>query len=210
MSLIVASHDSLPYIEPAPSADELTAIANLIAAEVDKQHKTTLHPSLEGIYTEPRFSPLFQQELDRVSKREPFTGGIDPSRYEVPAAPTDTASTEAWNPVLQSSYALSAHLSSRLTNLSLLSEFGKNAWLIHNAQLEDLLKSLEEELMNLKTQSEVTNKERKGAQKDVEVDIRRLEDRWKKGIGKVLEVELATESVRREIIRRQQKGRTEV
>jgi len=57
--------------------------------------------------------------------------------------------------------------------------------------------------MNLKTDCEVTNKERKGAQKDVEAELKRLEDRWKKAVGRVLEVELASEGLRREILEKQ-------
>ncbi|KAF8252814.1 hypothetical protein K440DRAFT_657980 [Wilcoxina mikolae CBS 423.85] len=202
MSLIIASHDSLPYIESAPTASELTTITSLITAELSPDASTTLHPSLPEAY-EPRFTPLFHSELDRVSRGEPFSGGVDLSRYEPPTAPEDASSPSAWEPVLQSAYVSSSHLSTRLTNLSLLSEFGKNAWLIHNSQLEEILKKLEEELMNLRTDCEVTNKERKGAQKDVEVELKRLEDRWKKAVGRVLEVELASEGLRREILEKQ-------
>jgi pre-mRNA-splicing factor SPF27 len=104
---------------------------------------------------------------------------------------------------LQSAYSSATHLSTRLTNLSLLSEFGKNAWLVHNAQLEDILKRLEEDLMYAKTERELVNKDRKGMQKDVEADMKRLQGRWKKSVGRVLEVEVATEALRREIVDRQ-------
>lgn len=136
-----------------------------------------------------------------------MTGGVDLSRYETPAAPEDTADAGAWESVLGAAYAASAHLGNRLTNLSLLSEFGKNAWLIHNAQLEDLLKGMEEELMAYKTQCEVVNKERKAAQRNVEDEMRKTEDRWKRGVGRVLEVELASEGLRRQILEKQREGK---
>ena len=114
-----------------------------------------------------------------------MAGGVDLSRYETPSAPEDTTDLGAWENVLLTAYAASAHLGNRLTNLSLLSEFGKNAWLVHNSQLEDILKGLEEELMRLKTECEVVNKERKMAQKDIE-DFGSLPDArpWKSSWGR--------------------------
>lgn len=56
--------------------------------------------------------------------------------------------------------------------------------------------------MLLKTECELVNKERKGLQKDVEPELRGLEEKWRKGIGRVLEVEVAAEKVRAEILSR--------
>ena len=140
----------------------------------------------------PQFTPRFALELERVARGEPFSGGIDLSRYDDPPDGETTAAG------LQAAYVSSAHLTTRLENLSLLSEFGRNAWLVHNSQLEALLKAYEEELMAVKTDCELTNKERKSAQTAVEAEISRLNDRWKKAIGRVLEVELATEALRRD------------
>jgi len=122
-------------------------------------------------------------------------GGIDLERYD-PTASSD----------LVAAYSSAVHLSTRLTNLSLLAEFGKNAWLLHNSQLEELLKKEEEKLMALRTEVEVCNKERKGAQVDVQGEMKRLEERWKKAVCRVLEVELVTEGLRREILEKQQAG----
>lgn len=60
--------------------------------------------------------------------------------------------------------------------------------------------------MVLKTECEVVNKERKGLQKDVEVELKTLEERWRKGIGRVLEVEVAAEKVRMEILEKRRQG----
>ncbi|KAI5819422.1 Pre-mRNA-splicing factor SPF27 [Pyronema omphalodes] len=199
MPLFYASHDSLPYIEPTPSAEVTTAVSSLITAELKAMDISTPHHLLPSEYT-PTFSSAMTIELDRISRGEPMTGGIDLTRYNPSSTSPDLSA-------LQSAYTSSQHVSARLTNLSLLSEFGKNAWLIHNSQLEGLLKSLEEELMALKTTVEVTNKERKGAQLEVQDQIRRLEERWKKAVGRVLEVELATEQLRREGEARQRGGR---
>lgn len=60
--------------------------------------------------------------------------------------------------------------------------------------------------MSLRTEAEVVNKERKGMQVDVEEEMRRLEERWKRAVGRVLEVEVATEEVRRVGLERQRRG----
>ncbi len=189
-------------IEPAPTPEQSALIASLITAELPPDHKTTLHPLLPSEY-EPSFSPLIAQEISRVSQSLPLEGGVDLERYLPPSAPEDTSEYPA---TLRAAYTTSAFLSGRLSNLSLLSEFGKNAWLIHNSQLENLLKGLEEELMALKTECELVNKERKAGQVEVQDEMRRLEERWRKGVGRVLEVELAAEGLRREGLRRQREA----
>ena len=60
--------------------------------------------------------------------------------------------------------------------------------------------------MALRTEVEVCNKERKGVQVDVHGEMKRLEERWKKAVGRVLEVELATEGLRREILLERQRA----
>ncbi|CCX07002.1 Similar to Pre-mRNA-splicing factor SPF27; acc. no. Q6PBE2 [Pyronema omphalodes CBS 100304] len=196
MPLFYASHDSLPSHPHHRALRHRLIPPNLRA----QRHGPLIPPHLLPEAHTPSFSPAISTELDRISRGEPFTGGIDLSRYNPSTTSPDLAA-------LQSAYTSFQHVSSRLTNLSLLSEFGKNAWLIHNSQLEGLLKSLEEELMALKTNVEVTNKERKGAQLDVKDQMERLDERWKKAVGRVLEVELATEQLRREGEARQRERR---
>ncbi|RPB17184.1 hypothetical protein P167DRAFT_120150 [Morchella conica CCBAS932] len=204
MSLISASHDSLPYIEPTPTDSELSQITTLITRELPSTYLTAPHPLLPPL-DDATFSPAITQELARVAAGEPLTGGIDLTRYE-PTAPADGAPAAEYESALASAYASGEHLKTRLTNLTLLNEFGKNAWLVHNSQLEQILTGLEEELMVLKTECEVVNKERKGLQKDVEVELKTLEERWRKGIGRVLEVEVAAEKVRMEILEKRRQG----
>ena len=157
---------------------------------------------------QPQFTPLFTLELERIARGEPFTGGVDLSRYDDPPLAGDAAGQERRTATgdLQAACISSSHLTARLENLSLLSEFGRNAWLVHNSQLEALLKAFEEQLMAARTDCELTNKERKGAQLAVEAEIIRLNDRWKKAVGRVLEVELATEALRRDSLGKLRSG----
>lgn len=97
-------------------------------------------------------------------------------------------------------YIALTHLSNRETNLTLLSHYGKNAHLVGNDQLEQMLKEVETELVRTKEEVEVVNRERKAGQLGAKEEIERLERRYREGVGRVLEVEVAAEGVRREIL----------
>jgi pre-mRNA-splicing factor SPF27 len=143
---------------------------------------------------------LIQKELDRRAAGLPLTDGIDLSRYEAPEAPTNKGDIEAWKEALRNAYRSSTYLSGRIANLSLLDEFGKNAWLIGNSQLEDILRTLETELEELKVATDNVNKSRKAAQDGSRGELTSLEETWKRGIGRILEVEVAVEKVRQEVL----------
>ncbi len=150
---------------------------------------------------------MIRQELERKAAG-PITGGIDLSRYEEPEGPSDDNNPEAWKRPLATAYTSSVYLSGRISNLSLLEELGKNAWLIGNSQLETILRQLEKELEGLKAATENVNKSRKAAQEGSRGEIMGLEESWKRGIGRILEADLAVEELRRRILdeRRQQAG----
>ncbi|PLB36568.1 pre-mRNA-splicing factor SPF27 family protein [Aspergillus candidus] len=205
MPLINESHDSLPYIDTAPSAQARAAAERLITAELPHDHTTVTHPSIPE-FSAPRFSPLIQQELDRKAAGQPLTGGIDLSRYEAPEAPARSTGPDAppdldeWRRTLQKAYTASSHLSMRHENLALLEESGKNAWLIGNSQLEEILRGLEKELAEMKEAAETVNKERKMAQEARHGELVGLEESWKHGVGAILDVELAAENLRLQIL----------
>jgi len=136
-----------------------------------------------------------------------MVGGIDLTRYEAPEKPADDSEIETWRKSLRQAYMSSSYLSGRLTNLSLLEEFGKNAWLISNSQLEDILRDLEKELSEQKEAVENINKSRKAAQEESRAELVGLEEAWKQGVGKTIEVQLATDGVRREILQHRRNNR---
>lgn len=90
----------------------------------------------------------------------------------------------------------------RHENLALLEENGKNAWLIGNSQLEDILRGIEKELAETKEAAETVNKQRKIAQEANKGELTGLEETWKRGVGAVLDVELAAEGLRMQILER--------
>lgn len=134
-----------------------------------------------------------------------MTGGIDLTRYEAPEPPAQAAAGETpdldqWRMTLQKAYVSSSHLSKRHENLSLLEENGKNAWLIGNSQLEDILRGIEKELADTKEASEDVNRQRKLAQEGSQGELLGLEETWKRGVGAILDVELASEGLRLQIL----------
>ncbi|PGH14029.1 hypothetical protein AJ79_03298 [Helicocarpus griseus UAMH5409] len=213
MPLINEFHDSLPYIDDQPTSQTRADIDKLISAELPPNFQTTLHPSIPAL-PETQFTSLIQQELDRKEANLPITGGIDLSRYEAPEAPEETLASgkepaevlDKWQQTLRKAYTASSHLSTRQENLSLLDAHGKNAWLIGNSQLEDILRHLEKELQETKESTEAVHKERKMRQESARGELMGLEDAWKRGVGGIIDVELAAERLRRDILekRRQQ------
>ncbi|TVY15330.1 Pre-mRNA-splicing factor SPF27, partial [Lachnellula arida] len=105
---------------------------------------------------EGRF-PLLENEMLRIAAQAPLNA-IDRTRYESLSPPSPspssstTATTRKWQQTLSQAYTAQTYLSARSTNLALLNEFGKNSWLVGNAQLEDILRGLEREVEGVKTE----------------------------------------------------------
>jgi pre-mRNA-splicing factor SPF27 len=212
MSLTTAVFDSLPYIDNEPTAAERAAAQSLIDAELPSTDTTTTHPSLPTL-PPSTFTPLFEKELLRIAADTPLNA-IDLSRYEAqeppPTSPgSDTRHPETlqrWREALSKAYTAHAYLRARQDNLQLLEQFGKNSWLVGNAQAEDVLRDLERELARRRTEIDGVVVERKGAQEAVQGEVRGLEEAWRRGVGRVLETEVAAEGLRREVLDRRRLG----
>lgn len=181
----------LSDIDRPPSPASLEAAHALVSAEILPSHATTPHPLLPSSPT-LTFTPLVTAELARIAANEPLNA-IDLTRYEAPSSDSPTASD------LTAAYTSSSHLSTRLYNLGLLEQYGKNAWLVGNSQLEDLLKGYEKELVSVKGDVEIVDRERMEGQLRRKGEVDGLEEAWKLGIGRVVEVEVAIEELRREM-----------
>jgi pre-mRNA-splicing factor SPF27 len=203
MPLTIAIHESLPYIDAEPTASQRASAQRLIDAELGSL-PTDLHPSIP-VLLPSTLSPIMAAELERAARGEKLSA-IDLSRYEALEPPSDSKDLSQWKSSLQQAYTSQSHLSTRLTNLSLLEKYGKNAWLIGNSQLEDILRGLERELEERKKEIDLLVVERKSAQESVGGEMKGYEEGWKRGVGRVLEVEVAAEGVRREILDRRRAG----
>lgn len=195
--LLVANYFLLD-IDSQVTEEERRQIFTEIAAKLPRGYRTITHSSLPLI-VDPKFTPMMQAEIDRAARGESISG-IDMSRYEAPDEPTDGDESQ-WGETLQAAYRSSTYLEGRQVNLSLLEEYGKNAWLIGNSQLEHMLYQAEKELGILKEETEAINKARKGAQEDSRGELMALEDSWRTGVGKIIEVQVASDGLRKEILK---------
>ncbi|KIW02641.1 uncharacterized protein PV09_06081 [Verruconis gallopava] len=214
MPLGLESTDFLSHIDGELQPQQRDAIVAQVRAEIPPNAAETLHPRIPVAY-EPHFSPLIEAELERIaSKAEKQPGtGIDVSRYEADAleAPPRTSphSDERhpeilaqWRQKLQRAYGLKTYLDGRLVNLNLLETYGKNAWLIGNSQLEEEVRSLDRELAEMKRQVEEVEEQRRRKQEAVKGEMEGLEESWRRGVRGIVEVELATEGLKQEILAR--------
>lgn len=158
------------------------------------------HASLPPI-EDPNFSELMTTEITRIAAGKKKKGGIDLSRYEPPDAPGENADVKAWRKALKGAYSSSTYLSGRQVNLKLLEEMGKNAWLMSNSQLDQTLKGYQQELDRLKKEIEIVNKERKSMQESSKAELDALEEAWKTGLGNLVEVQVASDELWRELQR---------
>jgi len=192
-------------IDDEPTPEQRAAAQALIDTEI---------PSLEDNAAQlpqpfvPKFSPLIRQELDRKA-REAATGvketltGIDLTRYEaqepLESSALSSQSRAALRGALARAYASFAYLSARQDHLTLLDRHGKTAWLLGNYELEAELRILEAELAETRRQIDILTVERRRQQDDVATELRCLDETWKKGIGKMLETEIASEELKQQL-----------
>ncbi|KAI0433566.1 Pre-mRNA-splicing factor SPF27 [Xylaria sp. FL1042] len=212
-SIHTTVHESLPYIDKEPTKADREAAESLIKAELSSSSSsstssppTTSPPS----YAPPNFTPLILTELDRISKKEPLNA-IDLSRYEAQEPPTSQSQSQSQTPstllpLLSRAYTSHTYLEGRQTHLHLLDAYGKNAWLVSNWQSEADLAALERELAATRKEIDVVNIQRRRLQDDIGEELRGLEDAWKKGVGRVLETEIATEALRQQVLEKQRRG----
>lgn len=206
-------------MDAPPTENSLATARAMIEADVKSAGIDTsqLHPALiPSASYKPQFSVAIEQEHQRL-QADPTSklSAIDTKRYEEPEAPPNTDPTsdedkpellERWNAVLKQAYTSSEYVSSRLIQLGLLEKFGKNAWLIGNLQLEDILRSIEAELADVRKQQEEVETLRRSQQESVHGEITTLEETWKKGVGRVLETEVAAEGLKQQILEKRRAG----
>ncbi|KAF2249758.1 hypothetical protein BU26DRAFT_518315 [Trematosphaeria pertusa] len=219
MPLINESYDALPYVDAPPDEASLAAAKALVEKDIQSSgvDAAQLHPALipAASYT-PKFSAAVEQEHARLQAdpKSKFSA-VDLKRYEDLEAPPNTSPTSdedrpevlaQWNAALKKAYTSSEYVSARLMELGLLEKFGKNAWLIGNSQLEDILKSIEAELADVRRQQEEMEALRRSQQESVSGEMKTLEETWKRGVGRVLETEVAAEGLKQQILDRRRAG----
>ncbi|KAG6869188.1 hypothetical protein C0993_012287 [Termitomyces sp. T159_Od127] len=197
-----ASHpeifDSLPYYD-----DDLQKFPDLklkVEQELAREPKppSTLHPRVPPSLELFSKNPLLRAELERVESHQPFPA-LDSLRYQLPAPSSTPGSDEEWKAALQNAHAQLEHQKIRLTNLTLLQNYGPNAWRIHNYLLEAAAKQAEKALEDLKQLTIEVNRERKNEQDRLGKQLTALETRWTELISSVLQIEMANVALDAEI-----------
>lgn len=195
-------------IDSAPSQDALASVSKMLAQELRDIDTSAPHAHLPHAYA-PRWSPALVEEHERIASGAQRVQGIDMSRYEAVDAPEEgSEDVVQYRNALQKAYAQSSYLTWREMNLGMLEKYGKNSWLISNSQLEHILKQLEVELAETKKTLVEEEGIRKTQQEAVAGEMLGLEESWKKGIGKIIETELAVEDLRQQILERRRAGAT--
>ena len=181
-------------IDRPVSPDSIAAAKALITASLEPS--TSPHPSLPPL-REPTTTSAFSPSL----AQPPTSTPLDTTRYTAPT--TAPADPEAALPLLATN---KAYQSSRATNLGLLETFGRNAWLISNAALEDTLRDLEAEVKLAREGLAATQRARQEAQAAQRGELEALERAWREGVGRSIEVQVACDKVREEILARRRAG----
>ncbi|XXH03804.1 protein kinase A regulatory subunit [Hypoxylon texense] len=201
-SIRTTVHESLPYVDPEPTPAERAAAESLIAREQESAGSPP--PPSAPLAAPPTFSPLLSAELDRVAAKQPLSA-IDLSRYEAlsDSPPSDPSALQT---SLSRAYAAATYLSGRHAHLQLLDAYGKNAWLVGNWQLEAELRTLERELEEARKEVDLVSIQRRRAQDEVGGELKGLDEAWRRGVGRVLETEVAAEGLRQQVLERQRGG----
>lgn len=143
---------------------------------------------------------LLAAEYPRLDAGRPWQGGIDSSRYEAVEPPNASVTdpdelSHGYSEALRKAYTSSAYLRERNINLALLEQYGNSAWLKGNGQLEDVLRSLERQLADVRQQTETINRQRRQLQEGARPELEELERRWRRGIDQSVRAKIENEKL---------------
>lgn len=183
-----------PLREPSFSpalATELSRVAS----------STPLQPLSLSRYEAQELPPAPAAPSTTTSKstRRTRRGSASSSSASSAAAITSSYVNDDLRPVLSNAYVSAAYLAARNQNLALLDRHGANAWLVSNYHLEQSLRAVERDLAGVKRDIDLVNAARQRRQEDVRAEMLMLEESWRKGVGKVLETEVAVEELKAQV-----------
>jgi pre-mRNA-splicing factor SPF27 len=206
-------------ITPSDRAAAEAIIQGSLPSSTSRPHPSLPSPAPSNI------TPTLQVELDRLAAGDSVkTPGIDLARYEpaelsaVLSALTASSkrangiskltlsdgvtqvTPKSLNDILGQAYSSHTYVAGRTSHLALLEQYGKNAWLIGNAGLEQILAGLERELAALKTESDGLNRARREAQEAARGEMEGLQAEWRAGVGRAVEAEIAGEEMLEQIM----------
>jgi pre-mRNA-splicing factor SPF27 len=200
-----AHADSDADIDAEPTTAQRAAAQALITAELSAQ-PDPLHPLLPAAPASAPSSALAASELARVAAAVPLAA-IDLTRYEALTAPAPDAPIATHRALLARAHASQTYLARRTSCLAELELHGKDAWLAGNEGLTADLAVLERELAGRRGTLEAVAVERQRAQQAAEAELHVLEESWRTGVARMVDVEIAAEGLRAEILVARRAGR---
>lgn len=182
-------------MDAVPSDKEIQLAKELIEREADHLNSSKLHSNVVAD-SKSFLTPMLEKQLSRISQNEPLEHEIDLDKYSK-LHTKDSIGSSVLN--IERSIVALEYSCIAQENLSLLAEYGKNQWLIGNDQLEQKLKKIEEKIQDEKRQIDSINWERKTKQSESASTFEYLEDRWKDGLKRVLDVNVANLALESEL-----------
>lgn len=185
-----------------------SAYTPIMASELDRIAASQPALPPPSATNTPHYYQQYQQQLQQppISQPQPLRA-IDLTRYEAPDLDPhnfpSNISRDDLEPALSQAYTAMSYLTSRRQHLALLDTHGKNAWLVGNWQLESELKAVERQLAATRREIDLLTIQRQRMQNEVAGEVRGLDETWRRGVGRVLEAEIAAEGVRREVLERE-------
>ena len=195
-----ASVDSLPYYDKEL---EIPGLKDLVKSEVDKEMKRMPKVGLDDPRVPADMEPFTSPHLAELLSAYPSqtlqtTKAIDPSKWN-PFRPEEGDSTEEWQEAERKARIGLSMLDGRNENLSLLSTYGPNAWLIRNYQLESQAKEVEAEVEVWKEKVVEVNRKRRVFQESTGKHLSSLENRWQDLITGTIQLEMASRAMELEV-----------
>ncbi|KAK9381872.1 Pre-mRNA-splicing factor SPF27 [Kockiozyma suomiensis] len=148
--------------DPTPESRQQAETEILQDLALHPPSQTSLHPSVPSL-REPKFTPLFQDALDRLTSSEGDTSvlrGIDTSRYSNLGMESEDSDQQKDD--LKRVYVALAYTKIRKENLDIMTLQGKNQWLLSNDEIEQELKELEMDLVAEQNEAALIARKAKG------------------------------------------------
>eukprot|EP01064_Diplonema_japonicum_P021773 TRINITY_DN3133_c1_g2_i1.p1 TRINITY_DN3133_c1_g2~~TRINITY_DN3133_c1_g2_i1.p1 ORF type:complete len:230 (+),score=50.65 TRINITY_DN3133_c1_g2_i1:74-691(+) len=189
--------DALAYIDPP--------LTKALREQIDQMIEEELATFPEGDYLqnlplpESRVSSMVQDELQRVAQGRPPLP-LDRSRYEViPPAGSEDGDMAAWSKAISNAQAQYQQQVTRHTNLELLNDYGKDAWLSSNEETRSVSNQVEQQLEATKRKIEEVNTFRKHKQRKIARVLKESELEWMELCRKNQRIQTETEKLERDI-----------
>ncbi|XP_065891437.1 pre-mRNA-splicing factor SPF27-like [Dysidea avara] len=192
--------DALPYTDQGYEEPGVRDTALRMVEDETKRYRPTKNyleyfPTPTHTYE----TPILKAELERISNRQPMEM-LSMKRYELPQpAAGQKNDFNAWQDAVNNSCAQLEHQAGRIINLELLSQYGSQAWRLHNEQLVLALEAEQNQLKSIRNKIQEVNWQRKQEQTAAGEELSLLESHWISLVRKNYEIDKACLELETEI-----------